>query len=503
MGELLEQIRQIWDKMDKKKRLLLIGGTLLFLLGFFFFLHQVSKTEYELLYGNLSQIEQDEIIGALKEMNVPYRKERNAIYVPNASEVRAELMKTGIPKGGIVGWEIFDQTSLGATHFTNLINYQRALQNEIRRTLREIEGIVDAHVILDLPDQQPVFRDERKEPSAAITLILERPDVLSQRQVAAITNLVAGTVVGMSVDNITIIDNFANDLTAPLRKNEISGLSLFEDQFAIRRAFEQDLERSLERLLGRAFGLERVSARVSVEMNFDRQEVRKEIYGTRGVPRSEQEITETYHGEGHPLPYGIPGTDSNIVEYRFLDEGGESSYDREERIVNYEIDRIEEYLIRAPGRVERVNVALLIGEELTPAQQARIEELVGAAVGYNMERGDTISVVSMPFTVEEPLVPLPEPFAWGPVINWAGLLLMLVLGLLFVWRMIAATRPKPAAVDVVVGDEEPEETAAAVEEGELTEEEKRRRQRQEFLQNMAREKPYDVAALLKTWLLED
>lgn len=503
MGELLEQIRQIWDKMDKKKRILLIGGTLLFLLGFFFFLHQVSKTEYELLYGNLSQIEQDEIIGALREMNVPYRKERNSLYVPNASEVRAELMKTGIPKGGIVGWEIFDQTSLGATHFTNLINYQRALQNEIRRTLREIEGIVDAHVILDLPDQEPVFWDEKKEPSAAITLMLERPDILSQRQVAAITNLVAGTVVGMSVENITIIDNFANDLTAPLRKNEVSGLSLFEDQFAIRRAFERDLEKSLERLLGRAFGLERVSARVSVEMNFDRQEVRKEIYGTRGVPRSEQEITEAYHGEGMSLPYGIPGTDSNVTEYRFLDDGRESSYDREERIVNYEIDRIEEYLVKAPGRVERLNVALLIGEELSPAQQARIEELTGAAVGYSMERGDTISVVSMPFTAEEPLVSLPEPFAWEPVINWAGLLLILVLGLLFVWRMIAATRPKPAAVDLVVGDEETEEAAVAEEERAISEEEKKRRQRQDFLQKLAREKPHDVAALLKTWLLED
>jgi len=503
MGELLEQIRQIWDKMDIKKRVLFIGGTLLFLLGFFFFLHQVSKTEYELLYGKLSQIEQDEIIGTLSEMNVPYRKDRDSLYVPNASEVRAELMKAGIPKGGIVGWEIFDQTSLGATHFTNLVNYQRALQNEIRRTLREITGIMDAHVILDLPDQEPVFWDEKKEPSAAVTLMLERPDILSQRQVAAITNLVAGTVVGMSVDNITIIDNFANDLTANLRNNEVPGLSQFEDQFAARRAFEQDLERSLERLLGRAFGLEQVVARVSVEMNFDRQEVRKETFGTRGVPRSEQEITEAYHGEGMTLPYGIPGTDSNVTEYRFLDDERESAYDREERVVNYEIDRIEEYLVTAPGRVERLNVALLIGEELPPAQQARIEELTGAAVGYSMERGDAISVVSMPFTAEEPYAPQPQPFAWEPLINWIGLVFMLALGLVFVWKMIAATRPKPAEVDMVVGDEEAEEAAAAEEEEKLPEEEKKRRQRQEFLQKLAREKPQDVAALLKTWIMED
>src|SRR5690554_1647606 len=231
--------------MDKRKRLFLIGGTVLFLVAFSFFVYQISKVEYELLYGNLSQIEQDEIIGSLREMNIPYRKTKDALYVPNASEVRAELMKAGIPKGGIVGWEIFDRTSLGTTHFLNQVNYQRALQSEIRRTLREIDGILDAHVILDLPDQEPVFWDEVKPPSAAITLKLTAPDILSPRQISAIANLVAGTVVGLSVENITIIDNFANDLTEVLQEKEKEKenfvTSWFEDQYAARRALEKDL----------------------------------------------------------------------------------------------------------------------------------------------------------------------------------------------------------------------------------------------------------------------
>lgn len=499
MGNLLEQIRQIWAKMDKKKRLFFAGGLFLFLIVFFFFIHQVSKVDYELLYGNLSQIEQDEIIGSLREMNIPYRKDKDALYVANASEVRAELMKAGIPKGGIVGWEVFDRSSLGTTHFLNQVNYQRALQSEIRRTLREIEGILDAHVILDLPDQEPVFWDEVKPPSAAITLKLAAPDVLSNRQISAIANLVAGTVVGMAVENITIIDNFANDLTTALLEKEDSHISWFEDQFAVRRALEKDLERSLERLLGRAFGLQQVAARVSVEMNFDQQEIKKETFGTRGVPRSEQEISESYEGQGGVRPVGIPGTDSNITEYRFGDDQ-EATYSREERIVNYEIDRIEEHLIKTPGRVERVNVALLIGEELPPALQAQIEELTGTAVGYNMARGDTISVVSMAFSEPESSVPVPESFPWQTALNWAGLLLIILLGAFFAWKMLAPAR-RPATVDMVVGDEEREE--AATEEEELSAEEKKRRQRQEFLQKLARDKPEDVASLLKTWILED
>ena len=208
------------------------------------------------------------------------------------------MMKTGIPKG--IGLEDFDRTSLGTTHFLNQVNYQayRAKSG----VPSEIDGILDAHVILDLPDQEPVFWDEVKPPSAAITLKLAAPNILSPRQISAIANLVAGTVVGLSVENITIIDNFANDLTEILQEQEKEKenfvTSWFEDQYAARRALEKDLEKSLERLLGKAFGLKQVAARVSVEMNFDQQEIKKETFGTRGVPRSEQEISESYQGQG-------------------------------------------------------------------------------------------------------------------------------------------------------------------------------------------------------------
>ena len=108
MGELFQQIRQICENMDKRKRLLFAGG-MLFLFILLVLVITLNQPEYELLYGNLQQIEQDEIIGRLREMNIPYRKEYNSLYVPDASEVRAELMKAGIPKGGIIGWELFDR----------------------------------------------------------------------------------------------------------------------------------------------------------------------------------------------------------------------------------------------------------------------------------------------------------------------------------------------------------------------------------------------------------
>src|SRR5690554_5505130 len=500
MGELIQQIRQIWDKMDLKKRLIFAGGILV-LLVFFIFIFQMSKPTYELLYGNISQAERDEIIGELVEMGVPYQKEYGAIYVPNASEIRASLMKEGIPKGGIVGLEIFDQSSLGTTSFQNAVNYQRALQGELRRTLREIEGIVDAQVLLDIPDQEPIFEDEKMPPTAAITLTLRAPNALSQTQVSAIVNFVVGSVVGMKPENVTIIDNFANDLTAALRMDRSAfpgGGQSLEDRLSVKFAFERELERDIERMLGRVFGQQKVVARVNADLNLDYQEIRKELYGDRGVPRSEQELSEAYEGTGQ-APYGIPGTDSNITEYRLLDQPRESTYEKDERIVNYEIDRIEEHLIKAPGEVKRLSVSLFIDNQISPELQLQLEESVAAAVGLDYTRGDSISVVSLEFSKEvlpEPTVTYTLPWPVG-----VGLGMLIVLILLGVILALRARRKRQVAegVDLLVG-ETAEETAATEE---LTPEEVKRRQRQEYLETLAREHPQDVATIIRTWVLED
>jgi len=144
----------------------------------------------------------------------------------------------------------------------------------------------------------------------------------------------------------------------------------------------------------------------------------------------------------------------------------------------------------------------LIGQELSPALQAQIEELTGAAVGYDLARGDTISVVSIPFVEPEAFPSEPAAaFPWAAVLGWAALFLIIALGAFFILRRLRPAR-RPATVDMVVGGEQ-EEAVAIEEEEELPLEEKKRRQRQDFLQKLAKEKPEDVAALLKTWVLED
>lgn len=498
MGELIQQIRHIWENMDKRKRLLFAGGMLVLLVSLLLVI-TLSKPEYELLYGNLQQTEQDEIIGRLREMGIPYRKEYNAIYVANASEVRAELMKAGIPKGGIIGWELFDRSTLGATNFQNTVNYQRALQDEIRRTLRQIEGVIDAAVIINLPEPAPVFEDEKKEPTVSITLNLRQPNSLSRSQIQAIVNFVAGCVTGMKPEQVTIIDNFANDLTATLRTNTALDGSLLEQQIALKKKLEQDYKQDIESVLGRVYGLHNVAATVNVTLNFDYQEIRKETYGDRGVPRSEQEIFESFTGTGI-MPYGIPGTDSNITQYRLAGNEQESTYERSERIVNTEINKVEEHLLKQGPTIERVTVSVVIGHRLSAAEVAQIEDTVASTVGALPARGDRVTVFSREFFTAELEEAAPEetqPFRVWPLAVAVAFGLALVAGYLF--ARFRRRREEQQAIDLVV-DDTVGETAAAEE---LSPEEQKRREREEFIIELARTEPQNMVALLRTWMSED
>ena len=500
MGEIIQQIRQIWENMDKRKRLLFAGGMLLLLILLILVI-TLNQPEYELLYGNLQQTEQDEIIGHLRELSIPYRKENNALYVANASEVRAELMKAGIPKGGIIGWEIFDRSSLGATNFLNTVNYQRALQDEIRRTLRQIEGVIDAAVIVTLPEPDPVFQDEKKEPTVSITLNLRQVNILSRSQIQAIVNFVAGCINGLKPEQVTIIDNFANDLTAVLRTASALDGSLLEQQMAIKKNLEQEYKRNIESVLGRVYGLHNVAATVNITLNFDYQEIRKETYGDRGVPRSEQEISESFTGTGI-MPYGIPGTDSNITQYRLAGTEQESTYERNERIVNTEINKIEEHLLKQGPTIERVSVSVVIGHRLSVAEVAQIEDTVAATVGALPARGDRVTVFSREFYAQEAdqitTTEEPQEYPWLMVLVVAVICTALLAGYLIV-RLRRRSKEEPG-IDMVV-DDVVTETAAAVEE--LSPEEKKRREREEFILDLARNEPQNMVALLRTWMSED
>lgn len=527
MNDFIKQIQTIWEGMDSNRRIMLIGGLVVFLVTFFIMIRVMGQPQYELLVGNLTQSEQDEIIGKLMNMKVQYKREANNIYTPKPDEVRAKLVEAGVQMGGVAGWTIFDKTTLGATDFQNNVTYQRALQDEIRRTLRGMQGIDDAQVILTTPSNDTVFADEKVEPTASIMLRLTGPNAISQDKVLSIANFVAGTVKGMKVENVTVVDNFMNDLTAGLRsKGRIVNGQQLGDQLTARMAYEQEMEKSIESMLNKVLGPNKAVVRVNADLNLDYQEIKSETFGDQGVPRSEQEHSESYQGNGSP-PGGTPGTDSNITEYKNGNASNNTKYEKTDRTVNYEINKTEEFRVKAPGDVRRLTVSLFVDGKLSDAERQQMQDSVATAAGLDETRGDRITIANMQFNHNDPFKNLPKEnnLPWDQIIRAGVLLVGLVVMIVFMFSLMKSVQ-KPGQVTTAFGQATGKGTQinAVIGEGtqaqmqmqmqamnivdmaaarELSPEDQHRLERQISLEKFAKEHSEEVSVLLKAWLAED
>jgi flagellar M-ring protein FliF len=519
MNDLVKQIQGIWEGMDRNRRLMLIGGVLVFLVAFFILVRVMGQPQYELLMGNLNQSEQDEIIAKLIEMKVPYKKSAGSLYTPKPDEVRAHLVESGLQMGGVAGWTIFDKTSLGATDFQNNVAYQRALQDEIRRTVRQMQGIEDAQVILPMPNDDAVFADEKVEPTASIMLKLAAPNAISQEKVVAIANFVSGTVKGMKMENVTIVDNFMNDLTSAFRNKgwAVNGRPL-GDRLSARLAYEEEMEKSIESMLNKVLGPNRAVVRVNADLDLDYQEIKRETFGDQGVPRSEQERTETYQGTGGP-PNGVPGTDSNLTEYRGGGGSSVNKYEKTDRTVNYEINRTEEYRVKAPGEVQRLTVSLFVDGKMTAAERKQMEDSVATAAGIDMARGDRITVANLQFNRVDPFKDASKDnLSIDQMIRAGALVVGLIIVVIFIFGLMRSNRKSEtpaevasdapaleegATIDTLIGDSISPVTPEVAVTKELSPEEQQRMERQNALEKFAKEHPDEMAALLKAWIAED
>lgn len=569
MGQLLEQLKALWNRMDITRRWIVAVAMLLILALIIFIIRIAGAPKYELLYSKLTEQDKAQIITKLNEMKIPFREAASGgLEVPNAASVRANLLQQGIPNRASVGWELFDKTSFGATDFTNQINKQRAIAGEIERTLRNFAGIDDAKALLNLPDDSEyIFLDDKPEGTISIQLTLKQPGILTEQQTSSILNMVRSAT-GLKPENITIVDNFANDLTGALRSQHVGlkqgGIqNSAAERFLFTTQYNDEMARKIERLLSKPFGFKKVSAVVNAELDLDYRETKTQNFADKGVPRSEQEKSESYQGTGSNS-VGIPGTDSNITQYKAPDvENSNYSGDKYERTVNYEISNQEQLQIDFPGRVKRQSVSVWIDGNLTPDIKESVYNLVKDAAGIVPERGDTLSVELFTLATTSTVKPVPKT-PWSTIIiaSILGILLVILIILVIIKEpvpqrvetvktikmkpervMIEKPVPiniKPAKkmkqktqqremememevedmpipivgtkIDKIIGEKAQQEQAAggstAIEEAIsiepiLSPEERARNEHLSAIEKFAREKPADVAALLKAWLAEE
>ncbi len=366
----------------------LIGGiTLLF--------SWLSKPNHQILYSRLTQEDAGAIVAQLKEKKISFllKNGGSTILVPEdrVYELRLQLATDKILQKGNIGFEIFDQTNLGTTEFVQTINYQRALQGELGRTIGSIAEIEWARVHLAIP-QKSLFVEKEQPTTASVVIGLTPGSRLRQNQITGIVHLVSCSVEGLSPENIRVIDDKGRILS--------ENPELFSDQRlqTVKMEYQAKIENSLEKkvtsILEKALGENKVIARVSVSLNLKRIESTEEKYDPeQTVIKTEQRVEESSQGQTPVTPAG----------------GNNSTYKKSDETINYELTKATNHVIQLPGQITRLSIAVLIdgiyektdqGVQYvprTPEEIKSIRTIVEKAVGYDQTRGDQIEVVNIPF----------------------------------------------------------------------------------------------------------
>ncbi len=423
--------------------------------------------EYRVLYSNISDQDGGSVVNVLEQMEVPYRFADNssAIMIPadKVYETRLKLAQQGLPKAGSVGFELLDKEKFGISQFSEQINYQRALEGEMARTIETLGPIESARIHLAIP-KPSLFVREQKQPTASVTLNMQSGRSLSEGQISAITYMVSSAVPDLPVDNVTVIDQRGRLLTQPGN----DGLSLNATQLKYTSEVEADYERRITSILAPFIGQSNVHAQVTAQLNYASVEQTAEEYQPNSKPESmaiRSRQSSTSEQGGGLLVGGVPGALSNqptpaatapIKTDPAADAKTKASpvspfNNRNDETTNFEVDRKTTHTRQSAGSIQRLSAAVVVNfksdeeglpVELTPAEMANITALIREAMGYSEARGDSLNVVNSHFVPDEDAnIRLPfwqQPAFFDLLINAARYLVVLLVAWL-IWRK--ALRP--------------------------------------------------------------
>ncbi|WP_457569746.1 flagellar basal-body MS-ring/collar protein FliF [Desulfurobacterium sp.] len=488
-----------------------------------------SNTDYAVLYTHLSPDDAGNILTVLQEEHIPYKVEGNGsiILVPRDKvyDIRLKLAAKGLPSGKIVGFEIFDEPKLGITQFQEHIEYLRALEGELEKTIQQIDAVWSDKVNIALP-KESVFVRESEEPKASVILRLWPGKDLTKEQVKAIVFLVSHAVPGLKPQNVTVVDNRGRVLSDLLEDDNTTDSS---KELAIKKALEREIERKVESILSKALGSNRVIARATVEIETGKMEKQSEIYDPdMTAVVSERKVQESEKGI-QKNSSGVPGSGTNVPPV--INNGGNGTLqnvkEKKDVTTNYDVSKTVEKTVAPIFVIKRVSVGVLIdgrykevkgknGKEKeefiprTPEELKTYENLVKSVIGYDEKRGDKVTVVSVPFEVPPPEtnVVTGEAFPIIPVAIGGGVGFLVLAGILFF--LLRRKKQKPEAIPAV-------QAAAVKAYGEAVQsaEEKMEKERKEIesfdiksepsyikILEITKEHPELIAELLREWLGE-
>jgi len=497
---LLPQLAEFWKKLSPKQKGLLIGGVLGTALLATLLLWYFQRVSYGLLYSGLDENTAGQIVQYLKEQKIPYRVEKGGnIYVPEEKvpEIRMEIASKGLLGGTGPGFELFDKEKLGLTEFQEKVNYQRAVEGELARTIKGIKGVKSVRIHLALP-RESIFLEEERPPKASVLLELTPGYTLAPEQVRGIVNLVSGAVPKLEPKNVVVVDaQTGKKLTQP---EEEGGLST--NQLTYKRKVEENLKNKIEELLGSALGYGKANAQVTVEMSFDNESIKEELVNPEQSAVVSEDLEEESKQSVPPQEAGVPGAKGALTE-KFEATSPKpqgESFSKKRVVRNYEVSKKFRNLEISPGSIKRVSVAVLVDKKVLAENDTAkiewIENLVKGAIGFNPERGDEVKVEARAFTE----APEKKPGLMD-YLSMAIKPLLLILGLALLYLLVV--RPLLKSLKPAPLPEAAPEAVPSVEGLKAVIEEEEEILPREVAIGIIRSQPERAAALVKKWLLEE
>lgn len=400
--------------------------------------------DYRVLYGNLSDRDGGAIIESLQQMNVPYKfaEGGGALLVPadKVHEVRLRMASQGLPKGSLVGFELMENQKFGTSQFLEQMNYQRALEGELARSVQTLASVQSARVHLAIP-KPTVFVKEQQQPGASVVLTLHPGRTLDGSQISGIVHLISSSIPNMPAKNVTVVDQSGALLSSA---KEGSTGQMDATQISYVRQIEQAYINRIEAIIAPLIGANNVRAQVTADVDFAQTEQTAESYKPNQDPKEStlrsQQTTASTNG-GSQNASGVPGALSNqppipatapIVTPSSavaVATGGGVTSSLKESTVNYEVDRTIRHTKLPVGSIKRLSVAVVLNNRtvtdkngkksskpLNDSEKEQITALVKDAMGFNVSRGDSLNVLNSAFNVEKEAIAPEEPFWKQPEI---------------------------------------------------------------------------------------
>ncbi|HHY28320.1 MAG TPA: flagellar M-ring protein FliF [Desulfitobacterium dehalogenans] len=527
-AEIKKSILEFWGKLSRPQKVITVAAPLAVAIALISLLYWASHPSYVAIFTELTDIEAGEITSELEDLKANYKLGSNgsAILVPEkeAAAIRLKLANSGLPKGSQFSWsESLDKTRVGETESDRRLRYNLGLQTELETTLKTLSSVKDARVHLVIPEET-LFIEQQEDTTAAVYLTLKEGSSITEDQIRGIANLLAASVKGLKLENVTIVDSNGNTLSDVLSEDSQPG-KMTATQIQLKQLTEENIRKSVQSMLDKAFSAGKTIVRANATLNFDQVTTDTVTHGP-GAVLSESHTTET---TTNTSPGGTaPGVNTNVPGYLAPDGTWiTSSSEKTSDTINHQVDTTQEQRIRNQGDIGRLSVSVLLdADSISEDQVEQIKAIVASAAGIVLERGDEIQVAALPFDKtgaleqEQALAEAARKEQMRTYIEW-GVGALLALGFLLVLFRMRSKR-KQDSESMGLGQELQPVPLAAAEELLLAQQEAERevelklaQQKQKSAEEIQRQKikesvdvyvqnnPDEVARLVKTWLAEE